>query len=105
MLKHAGVGLNPETNSCYSLKTVRALRATQWVKLAAEYKVMQWEPAPPNPLSHTNTKTTFERYAVKGADNVYEARNRCVEKYGSNPQQRQPWMDEHENREEEKVQE
>ena len=36
------------------------------------------------PLSHINTKTTFECYAVKGADNVYEARNRCVEKYGSN---------------------
>ena len=33
VLVQAGVPRNPHTYSCYSLKTVRALRATMWLKL------------------------------------------------------------------------
>ena len=55
---------------------------------------MKWTPLPPNPLAHTTIKTTLERYAMKGSDNVQEATLRCIEKYGSDPKLRQPWMDE-----------
>ena len=95
VLAQAGVPRHPDTYGCYSLKTVRALRATIWLKLVEEYRVMKWEPAPPNPLAHTDIKTTKERYAEKGADNIYDARLRCVEKYGKIPRLRQPWMDEY----------
>ena len=50
VLKGAGVPLIPKTNSYYALRTVRALRATQWIELITEYKIMKWEPIPPNPL-------------------------------------------------------
>ena len=73
MLKYSGVPKCPDTNRHYSLKTVRALRATLWVQLLTEYEVMKWNPKPPNPLAHTNIKTTLERYALKDANNVYEA--------------------------------
>ena len=63
MLRSAAVPRNPTTSGCYSLKTVRALRASHWVKLLEEYKVMKWEPEPPNPLAHTTIKTTMDRYA------------------------------------------
>ena len=94
VLGQAKVPLNPSTNRPYSLKTARALKATQWVMLLEEYKVMKWEPHPPNPCLHIKMTTTTERYAQKGIDNVFEARLRCVKKYGSNPSLRQPWMDE-----------
>ena len=32
----------------------------------------------PNPIAHTTIKTTLERYAMKGSDNVQEATLRCV---------------------------
>ena len=93
VLKHAGVPRCPETKRHYPLKTVRALRATLWVQLLTEYEVMGWDPKPPNPLSHTDKKTTIERYATKDANNPYEARNRCFEKYHGDPLLRQAWMD------------
>ena len=94
VLKNAKVPLNSETNTVYSLRTVRALRATQWVKLFAEYKEMGWSPMPPNPLSHKDAKMTLKKYALKDCDDVYAARDRCVENYGSNAKLRQSWMDE-----------
>lgn len=66
----------------YSLRTVRAFRATEWVKLTMEYKMMGWTPEPPNPLSHTDWKTALTHYASKGCENEWEARLRCCEKYG-----------------------
>ena len=73
MLKNAGVPFIPNTKRYYALRTVRALRATQWVELITEYKVMKWEPLPPNPLCHTDISTTLEFYAAKGCDNIYAA--------------------------------
>ena len=63
MLGQAGVPRNSQTLKNYSLKTVRALKATQWVMLLEEYKVMKWEPHPPNPCFHIKMTTTTERYA------------------------------------------
>lgn len=77
----------------YDLRTIRAYRATEWVKLAMEYRVMNWKPEPPNPLQHTDWKTTLDHYAVKGCESELEARRRCSQKYGTNPLLRQPWMD------------
>ena len=53
----------------------------------------------PNPLAHTDIKTTKERYAEKGADNILVARLRCVEKYGKNPRLRQDWMNDYQGEE------
>lgn len=94
VLKHAKVPLNSETNTVYSLRTVRALRATQWVKLFAEYKEMGWSPMPPNPLSHKDVKMTLKKYALKDCDNIYAARDRCIVKYANSAKLHQNWMDE-----------
>ena len=75
------------------MRTIRAYRATEWVKLDTEYKVMNWRPAPPNPLQHRDRKTAIENYAAKGSDDIQEAYKRCLEKYGNDPELRQPWMD------------
>ena len=74
------------------MRTIRAYRATEYIKLRAEYKVMGWNPCPPNPLQHTNDRMTLENYAAKGSDNVHEARKRCALKYSSDPTTRLPWM-------------
>ena len=77
----------------YSMRTVRAYRATEYIRLRAEYRVMQWKPEPPNPLQHLSTKTTLTYYAAQGSDSEWEARRRCVEKYGRDPEKRQEWME------------
>jgi hypothetical protein len=33
-----------------------------------QYRVMGWTPEPPNPLSHTQWKTTLDNYAAKGCE-------------------------------------
>ena len=86
VLIKAGVPVQYDVGKNNSLRTVRALRATQWVMQKKEYEVMGWDPAPPNPLQHSKIKTTLERYAVKGCDNIYEARVRCKEKYKDDPE-------------------
>lgn len=78
----------------YSLRTIRAYRATEWVKLVMQYRVMGWTPEPPNPLSHTQWKTTLDNYAAKGCESEQEARRRCFDIYYKHPKLRQPWMDE-----------
>lgn len=94
VLPKAGVTRRHKNNKMYSLRTIRAYRATEWVKLAVEYQVMGWKPEPPNPLSHTQWKTTLDNYAVKGCENIFEAKKRCFEKYYKYQTLRQPWMDE-----------
>ena len=94
VLTNAKVPLNRKTNTVYSLRTVRALRATQFIQLLAEYKVMGWKPTPPNPLQHKNIKMTVEKYALKDCDDDYTARDRCVDKYYDDATLRQSWMDE-----------
>ena len=75
------------------MRTVRAYRATEYMKLRAEYMVMEWTPLPPNPLQHLSVKTTLTYYAAQGSDSEWEARRRCVEKYGQDSGKRQKWMD------------
>ena len=94
VLLKAGVAIRHKNKKKYSLRNIRAYRATEWVKLAVEYKVMGWRPEPPNPLSHTEWKTTLANYATKGCESVFEARRRCFEKYYKFEKLRQPWMDE-----------
>ena len=72
----------------YSMRTVRAKRATEYIKLRAEYRVMQWSPEPPNPLQHLSDRTTLTYYAERGSDSIWEARLRCVQKYGKDPKKR-----------------
>ena len=77
----------------YNLKRLRATKATEWMELCAEYKVMGWKQFPPNPLQHTSEDTTRKKYASSGADNELKARLRCIEKV--NPPHSypiQPWM-------------
>ena len=74
------------------MRTIRAAKATEWILLKKEYEVMKWEPHPPNPLQHTNEKMTIAKYATKGSDHSFNAKLRCVKKYGDNPDLRQDWM-------------
>ena len=70
------------------MRTIRAARATEWILLKQEYDVMGWKPAPPNPLMHFNESMTLSKYATKGSLNEWEAKRRCVEKYGQDPELR-----------------
>ena len=72
----------------YNMRTIRAARATEWILLKQEYDVMGWKPAPPNPLMHFNERMTLSKYATKGSLNEWEAKRRCVEKYGHDPKLR-----------------
>ena len=37
---------------------------------------------------------TLAKYATKGSDNLWDAKRRCVAKYGDDPELRQEWMEE-----------
>ena len=76
----------PGSTKTYSLKTVRALHGTRFVELYYEYKAMGWHPPPLNPLQHLDIKTTVEKYAKKGSDNVLKDQLRCKAKYGYEPE-------------------
>ena len=75
------------------MRSMRAARATEWVMLEMEYRVMKWHPSPPNPLQHADWKMTLEKYAAKGSDDLKEAYRRCQAKYGDDDATRQPWME------------
>ena len=68
------------------------MRASEYIKLYYEYKVMGWYPEPPNPLMHENIGMTLARYATKGTDNLFEAQKRCIAKYKGKPEFEQKWM-------------
>ena len=68
ILAKAGVPVRDDKGNLFSMKAVRKFRATEWVKLHAEYKVMKWKPYPPNPLQHESAKMTLAAYAEKGAN-------------------------------------
>ena len=93
VLRKAGVVTRHNSKRLYSLRTIRAYRATEWVKLVMEYRIMGWKPEPPNPLSHTQWNTTLANYAAKGCESEYEARRRCFLKYNTRKKLRQSWMD------------
>jgi len=81
----AGLKTRHSVKRLYNLRSIRAFRATEWLKLYTEYKVMKWVPEPPNPLTHSSPKTVIEFYATKGSDNEWQARKRCCEKYKGKP--------------------
>ena len=84
ILKESGVAIKDEDGNAYTMRTIRAAKATEWILLKKEYEVMKWEPHPPNPLQHTNEKMTIAKYATKGSDHSFNAKLRCVKKYGDN---------------------
>jgi len=93
VLSKADVPVHSKPGHTYSLRTLRAYRATEWMQLVTEYKIMGWEPLPPNPLQHETDATTKRHYAAKGCDSEWEARKRICEKYYDNPTLRTPWME------------
>ena len=92
VLPGAGAPRNATPKKLFGLRTVRAFRATEYIKLLKEYEAMDWEPKPINPLSHTDLKTTLKYYAEMGADDILEARLRCIEKHYSTHAKDHPWM-------------
>lgn len=85
ILKESGAPMKDNNDNQYTMRTIRAARATEWVLLQQEYEVMKWEPHPPNPLQHTSSKMTIAKYAAKGSGNLNDAKLRCIEKYGRDP--------------------
>ena len=92
VVKMSKVPFNPCTNRPFCLRTIRAMRASEYIKLYYEYVAMDWKPMPPNPLMHEDIQMTLDRYAIKGTNNIYEARKRCIAKYKGHPELHQPWM-------------
>lgn len=50
VLNKANVDTNHTDERMYNLRSMRAFRATEWLMLVTEYKIMGWDPEPPNPL-------------------------------------------------------
>ena len=75
-----------------TMRSIRAKKATDWVRLCSEYKVMGFPDEPSNPLQHETDSTTRIYYAEKGSDNMLEARKRCIAKVKAGIWDAQPWM-------------
>ena len=95
VLAKSGLPTMSKSNQIYSLRSVRAMRATEWVKEFMEFKVMGWTPAPPNPLTHTEWSTTLKYYAVKGSEDEWQARRRAFAKYADDPNKQADWFPQH----------
>ena len=93
VLPGARVPRQSPTGELYSLRSLRCMRATEYVRLLLEYLVMGWEPKPLNPTNHTSLKTTLANYAEAGCDDPIAVRVRCVHKFQSDADKRQDWMD------------
>ena len=52
ILNRSGIQTRDASGKLYSMKSIRKFRATEWVLLYSEYKVMEWKDCPPNPLQH-----------------------------------------------------
>ena len=63
------------------MRSIRATRATEWLRMRAEYKVMGWSFELPNPLQHCSDDTTRRYYAEKQCEDELQARVRCIDKY------------------------
>ena len=93
VLPEAGVRRQAAPKKLYNLRSIRAFRATEWVKLDMEYKMMEWRDPPRNPLQHLNVKTTLKKYAELGSNDENSAKKRCITKYYGDESKRQPWME------------
>ena len=74
------------------MRSIRATKATDWVKLCAEYKAMGFADEPSNPLQHESDATTRTYYAEKGSDSMLAARQRCITKVKNGVWESQEWM-------------
>ena len=52
VLKKAKVPVRHSDKNNYCMRTSRAYRATEWIKLVTEYRFMKWKPEPLNPAQH-----------------------------------------------------
>ena len=78
VLEKAGVTTRYSARKLFSMRTARAKRASDWILVNEEYKLMKWEPRPLNPLQHETEKMTIEHYAKRGSLNVWETQRRCI---------------------------
>ena len=85
VLKKANVNVRYSDKKMFCMRTARAHRATEWVKIVNEYRFMKWEPEPLNPLQHESEKMTMEHYAAKSGDSKWEIQRRCLQKYANDP--------------------
>ena len=90
--KVKGVKTRHSRTKWYCMRTARAFRATEWIKLVTEYRLMGWSPEPLNPLQHVGDKMTLEHYATRGIDSQWEVQKRCCVKYAGDEEKRQEWM-------------
>ena len=90
--KAEGAAIKHSDASYFCMRTARAYRATEWVRLVTEYRYMKWTPEPLNPLQHKDMRMTLDRYSSKDQDQAWKVQLRCVEKYASNPSLYQDWM-------------
>ena len=81
VLKRAEVKVFSKGSKEYTMKNIRCTRASQWLKLVTEYRVMEWKIEPPNPLTHTDESTVKKFYAAKGCEDRWQATKRCYDKY------------------------
>ena len=93
VLKKAKVPVRHSDKNNYCMRTSRAYRATEWIKLVTEYRLMKWEPEPLNPCQHEQEKMTMGHYATKGVDSKWQVQSRCCNKYAADPEKRQKWME------------
>ena len=94
VLPDAGVPRQAAPRKLFNLRSIRAFRATEWIKLNMEYKIMKWRDPPRNPLQHLDVKTTLKKYAEQGSNDENSAKQRCIRKYYSDESKKQPWMEE-----------
>ena len=92
-MKADGIKVRFSAKKLYCMRTARAFRATEYIKLVTEYRQMKWKPLPLNPLQHESERMTLEHYAAKGVDSAWQVQERCCVKYAANPDLTQPWME------------
>ena len=90
--KVEGILIRHSRTNYYCMRTARAFRATEWVRLVTEYRYMKWKPEPLNPLQHKKMDMTLDRYSVKDENQEWKVQMRCVEKYATVPHLYQDWM-------------
>ena len=63
--KAEGAAIKHSDTSYFCMRTERAYRATEWVRLVTEYRLMKWTPEPLNPIQHKEMQMTLDRYSAK----------------------------------------
>ena len=63
----------------FCMRSTRCYRGTEWVRLAREADVLK-QTRPPNPLQHTDARTTMRHYALPDAQDGLEAGRRIADR-------------------------